>query len=185
MTIKIITKEQEAKLFHEVEANKWKLIYSLMLHAGLRVGEVVELILSDVYTENRVKTRLNLRAEITKTKEARIVPLNILTLQCLEYYKPDPIPPEELLKDLYLFPGMSDKGHISIRHIQRMLELHSFRGFGDKIHPHILRHTYATNLMKVTNIRVVQALLGHKSLQSTQVYTHPDILDLDKAVAQL
>lgn len=185
MTIKTITKEQETKLLTYVESTKWNLIYSLMLHAGLRVGEVVELVLSDVYTENRVKTRLNLRAEITKTKEARIVPLNILTLRYLEYYKPDHIPPEELLKDLYLFQGLSGQGHISIRHIQRMLELHSIGAFGDRIHPHTLRHTFATNLSKVTNIRVVQALLGHKSLQSTQIYTHPDITDLDKAISQL
>lgn len=49
----------------------------------------------------------------------------------------------------------------------------------------MLRHTFATRLMQKTNIRVVQQLLGHKSLSSTQVYTHPNADDLQKAIENL
>jgi len=41
------------------------------------------------------------------------------------------------------------------------------------IHPHTLRHTFATKLLEKSNIRVVQQVLGHKNLQSTMIYTHP------------
>lgn len=185
MTIKIITKEQETELFREPQQIKWRLIYSLMLHAGLRIGEVVQLVRLDFFNENIVKIRLDIRAEITKTKHGRIIPLADFTIEALKKYA-------EMFSDLeldnphgYLFPAQCGINHISIRHIQRMLELHSLRAFGLKINPHLLRHTYATNLSKVTNIRVVQVLLGHQSIQSTQIYTHPDITDLDKAVKQL
>ena len=48
-----------------------------------------------------------------------------------------------------------------------------------------LRHTYATRLMRVTNIRTVQVLLGHRRLSSTQIYTHPDQEDKDKAIDKM
>jgi len=54
-----------------------------------------------------------------------------------------------------------------------------------RIHPHVLRHTFATQLAKVTNIRVVQELLGHSSLESTQIYTHPDMNEAREAVNRL
>jgi integrase/recombinase XerC len=49
----------------------------------------------------------------------------------------------------------------------------------------MLRHTFATNLMRTTNARVVQQLLGHKNLSSTQIYTHPNQQDLKKAIDSL
>ncbi|GAH96402.1 unnamed protein product, partial [marine sediment metagenome] len=54
-----------------------------------------------------------------------------------------------------------------------------------EIHPHILRHTFATRLMSKTSMRVVQELLGHKNLSSTQIYTHPNNADLQEAIDSL
>lgn len=185
MTIKIITKEWESKLFQRPQQSRWKLMYSLMIHGGLRVGEVVQLTRGDFYVDGIINSRLEVRAEITKTKTSRIVPLADFTIEALKEYAKLFSHLELNDSEGYLFPGMAGKGHVSIRHIQRMLEVHSFRAFGEKIHPHTLRHTYATRLAKVTNLRVVQILLGHKSIQSTQIYTHPDITDLDKAVDKM
>ncbi|GAI85523.1 unnamed protein product [marine sediment metagenome] len=182
MTIKIITKEQEEKLLKTPGNIRWNLIYSLMLHAGLRVGEVVQLTRADFFNDGRINARLLIRAEITKTKTSRIVPLVPYTIATLKKYAEGFTYTERENLFSFLLPSYVDGHHVSIRHIQRMLEMHSIKAFGQKINPHMLRHTYATRLIKVTNIRVVQVLLGHKSIQSTQIYTHPDITDLDKAV---
>jgi integrase/recombinase XerC len=185
MTLKIITPDQEKKLFELEIADKWKLIYSLMLHNGLRVGEVVQLKWTDFFDEQLQKIRLLVRPEITKTKSFRIVPLHNKTKILLKnFYDIDEYMHGQIPAG-YMFKSESAANYISIRHIQRMIAAHSFMAFGEKTHPHMLRHTYATNLMSICNIRIVQELLGHKSLQSTQVYTHPNISDLDKAVANI
>ncbi|GAH73030.1 unnamed protein product [marine sediment metagenome] len=56
---------------------------------------------------------------------------------------------------------------------------------GRPVHPHILRHTFASRLMRTTNARIVQELLGHQHLSTTQIYTHPNQDDLKKAIEQL
>ncbi|GAH53402.1 unnamed protein product, partial [marine sediment metagenome] len=86
MTIKIITKEQENKLLKTPTRTKWKLIYSLMLHAGLRVGEVVQLTRADFLNNEKINIRLLIRAEIAKTKISRIVPLVPYTINMLKEY---------------------------------------------------------------------------------------------------
>ena len=185
MTVKIITKNQEEELLKTPTKTKWNLMYSLMIHAGLRVGEVVQLRRSDFWVNEIVNTRLKVRAEITETKTDRIVPLVSYTIGTLKKYAEDFSDLEIANPDGYLFPGKTKDGHVGVRGVQESLEAHSVRAFGQKINPHMLRHTYATRLAKVTNLKTVQMLLGHKFLRSTQVYTHPDITDLDKAVEQL
>ena len=72
--------------------------------------------------------------------------------------------------------------HLSPRAVQYYLNSESYECLGFCIHPHTLRHTFGTRMMKRTNIRVVQELMGHKSITSTQVYTHPDHDDLNRAI---
>ncbi|MBA7561054.1 Tyrosine recombinase XerC [subsurface metagenome] len=65
-------------------------------------------------------------------------------------------------------------GKLTERSVQKMLEKYAkISGIGKRIHPHMLRHTFATHMLDGgADLRVVQELLGHASLSSTQIYTH-------------
>ena len=165
----------------------------LMLDAGLRVGEVCKLEIRDLVFNGEPVKSVTIRTEISKTKTERTVPLSqrlqdALKLMILK------LPNAGVLKATQPFfarwyDGDQDvNGQLSYckpitpRQVQRIIADASFAAFGRRIHPHVLRHTFATRLMRVTNERVVQALLGHKSIASTQIYTHPNGDDMKAAV---
>lgn len=153
-----------------------------MLDAGLRVGEVVRLQVSDLLIGVEPVTSLRVRAEITKTKSERFVPMSprLLSAIC------------SMNTHWWLFMGGQGPAFpkrfspaspaISVRQVERIVQQYSLRSIFKAIHPHMLRHTFATNLMRCTNIRVVQELLGHRSLSSTEVYTHPNHDDFKSAI---
>lgn len=185
MAFDIITKDQEQKLFDVKKTKIWNLAYTLMLYTGLRVGELCQLRVKDLYMDNIPLTRLTIRPEIAKTKIGRIVPIGDCLQQMLIDYKIELYERKSCDLNDYLFRNKKTGKHLSSRQVQKQLAKHSLAAFGRKIHPHSLRHTFATRLCAITNIRVVQELLGHKSLQSTQVYTHPNSIDMDNAIKKL
>jgi len=157
----------------------------LMLDAGLRVGEVVKLRYKDLWFNNKPVTSLVAPASITKTKTERIVPLtkrihNALT----EYHTKHP----ELLygaKDPFVFEGYLIGHPVTTRQVERIVRAAAIAAIGRPVHPHVLRHTFASRLMRITNSRTVQQLLGHKQLSSTQIYTHPNADDLKTAIRKM
>ena len=157
----------------------------LMLEAGLRVGEVAGLNISDLWYINAPKQVLIIRPEISKTGIERTIPISAHINAALETMG-------KFWWSSYLVEGLlpaftsgPDNKRMTIRQIQRIIADASFLGFGRHSHPHELRHTFATRLMKQVNIRIVQELLGHVSITSTQIYTHPHSDDLKKAIDAL
>ncbi|GAI79438.1 unnamed protein product [marine sediment metagenome] len=71
------------------------------------------------------------------------------------------------------------------RQVHRIISYAAISALGRSVHPHVLRHTFASKLMRVTNMRTVQELLGHKNLTSTQIYTHPNEQDKHKAIENM
>lgn len=163
-------------------AHRDLLILLLMLDAGLRDGEVVQLKISDLLILEEPVTSLRVRANISKSKLDRIVPLTDRTSEAIrKCHRLLWSGPESTAGD-FVFPSRSSSGHLTTVQIERIVKAAAAKSIHRDIHPHILRHTYATRLMRTTNARVVQELLGHKRLSSTQIYTHPNEDDKRKAV---
>lgn len=154
----------------------------LMLDAGLRVGEVCKLTVGDLLQENVPVTSLLVRAAIAKNITERIVPLTqrlqkAITKMFLNHWSG-----HNIYEHHYAFYAVWSETPLSRRQVERIIKRGAILGIGRPVHPHVLRHTFASKLMRTTNIRIVQQLLGHKSLTSTQIYTHPNQLDYQKAI---
>jgi len=145
----------------------------LMLDAGLRVGEVTKLYQIDFLYQGKLKDSLVLSESITKRGRERTVPLSTRLHRAIELMNENIWPVTHGAESHCAFFNTDGSQHLTARQVQRIIKDASLRAFGRAIHPHILRHTFATNLMRTCNIRIVQELLGHKNLSSTQVYTHP------------
>jgi len=180
------------------------LILLLMLDAGLRDGEVVQLLVRDLVIIEEPVSSLRVRAEISKSKLDRIIPLTQRTIESIRrchqliWSAPDKaaliqanlpagvtvIKPKVHVRhaDDFAFPSRSSAGHLTIIQVWRIVKSLAAKSIHRDIHPHILRHTFATRLMRTTNARIVQELLGHKFISSTQIYMHPGSEDLRKAV---
>ncbi len=170
---------------HNLPRTRNQLLILLMLDAGLRVGEAVQLTTRQLDPDLPNVSILNLPAAITKSKQPRSIPLSErcqqavtqhLALLCRFLSSPRPF---------YIFFSYTPQKHLSSRQACNIVATQGLIALHKTIHPHMLRHTFATRLLRGSNTRVVQELLGHKSLSSTQIYTHPDSQDLRNAIDAL
>lgn len=157
----------------------------LMLDAGLRVGEVVKLQWISLWYNSVPVTSIIVSAEIAKNKKERIIPTSQRLSDAIEnchrhFGTPDPSSPEDCaMQPLRIaFP-------LTTRQVERIIRKAAMKSLGRPVHPHVLRHTFASRLMRTTNARIVQELLGHKHITTTQIYTHPNQEDLKKAIGTL
>lgn len=157
----------------------------LMLDAGLRVGELVALQVSDLFFAGNPVTTLVLRSQITKNHRERTVPVSErLSKSLAEYLVENPWLKNRF--DTYPAWGSPLKDTPpTTRHVERIICAAGLKALGRPVHPHVLRHTFASRLMRVTNVKVVQELLGHKYLSSTQIYMHPNEDDKKSAIDSL
>ncbi|AEH50532.1 tyrosine recombinase XerD subunit [Pseudothermotoga thermarum DSM 5069] len=135
------------------------LVLSLLYYCGLRVSELCKLEVADVsFSPAFVRIRMG------KGRKDRIVPLNQLVKERLQNY----IEKRKLRQDEYLFEGI----HPST--VFRIVKRYAAKcGINRPVHPHTLRHSFATHLLqRGVNIKVVQDLLGHANLSTTSVYLH-------------
>ena len=142
-------------------------IFELMYACGLRVSETVNLKIDNVdFDENILRV-------IGKGDKERLVPFYPL---CSEYLK------EYIQKERreiaeagceYLFVNKYGK-QMTPRAIQQLMEKQALKaGLSIHVHPHMFRHSFATHLLdNGADLRIVQELLGHENLSTTQIYTH-------------
>ncbi len=159
------------------QALRDRAILVLLLHTGLRVGELCALELSDLEISER---KGSLRVRAGKGEKARTVPLNRTARAALREWlevRPEAETP-------LLFVGKRGDG-LTPSAVQRRLAALGRRA-GVEATPHTLRHTFAKNLVDAgVTLEKVAALLGHASLNTTRIYTTPSQADLDRAVRAL
>jgi integrase/recombinase XerC len=147
-------------------------ILELFYSSGLRLAELVGLNLGDVDAADRTVRVLG------KGSKTRIVPVGKQALAALKDWL---AVRAELARagELALFVGHRGE-RVSPRTVQkRVNEWAKRQGTPTRVHPHMLRHSFATHVLESSrNLRAVQELLGHASLSTTQIYTHLDFQHL-------
>ncbi len=146
-------------------------ILELLYGCGLRVSELASLTLDDIDLKEGL-----LRVKGKRRKE-RIVPIGSKALSALKTY----IVERALMKKESLSLFLNRNGNpLSERGIRNIVVRYSREtGLSGRVSPHTLRHSFATHLLQSgADLRVIQELLGHSSLSSTQVYTHLDLSHL-------
>jgi integrase/recombinase XerC len=147
-------------------------IFELLYSSGLRLAELVGLDIVDLDIDDR-------SVRVTgKGNKTRVLPVGARALQALRSWLLQrgaiSLPQEQAL-------FVSRRGtRLAARTIQQRLKQWAKRqGAGFNVHPHLLRHSFATHLLESSrNLRAVQELLGHASISTTQVYTHLDFQHL-------
>ncbi len=155
----------------------------LALSTGLRVSELVGLFIEDVRPFDEISRILTVPSRIGKGGKKRDIPLNDDTRSIIkEFIRIKGIRHQFTNSDSFLFVSHHTHNPLSSRDFQRIVKNLSIKSINRSISPHTLRHTYATRLLRHTNLRVIQELLGHAWINTTQIYTHPDKTDCIDAV---
>ncbi|CAH9065526.1 Tyrosine recombinase XerC [Pseudoalteromonas holothuriae] len=149
-----------------------KAMMELMYSSGLRVSELVNVNIGDV-REGEVRV-------LGKGNKERVIPVGSKALSALEAWLQ--VRPQFASEGEVAVFLSRRKQRISIRHVrERMKEWGLKQGISTPIHPHKLRHSFASHMLESSaDLRAIQEMLGHTSLSATQVYTHVDFQHLAK-----
>ena len=159
----VLTREEVAKILAEVKREQFRVVLLTIYGAGLRLMEALELKVGDIDSKER---RIRIRSG--KGDKERYAMLSESLLSELrrywKLYRP---------KD-WLFPAKNPKRHVGETCIQKCFhQARKAAGICKAASVHTLRHSFATHLLESgTDLRVIQELLGHKTMKSTLIYTH-------------
>ncbi len=171
---KVLTEELEASPLAQLRAIRLYCLLEVLYATGLRVSELVALPLSAARSDARM---IVVRG---KGNKERLVPLNEASRRAMADY----LAAMEALKapkkknaaaSKWLFPSFGESGHLTRQHFARDLkELAVSAGLAPRlVSPHVLRHAFASHLLhNGADLRIVQTLLGHTDISTTQIYTH-------------
>jgi integrase/recombinase XerD len=161
-----------ARAPRRLRAARLHCLLELVYATGLRVSELVALPIS--------AARRNARTLYVRGKgnKERLVPLNDSAKQAMAAYLAllaETAARSSTKPAKWLFPSFGESGHLTRQHFARELKaLAGLAGLGaGKVSPHVLRHAFASHLLhNGADLRVVQTLLGHADISTTQIYTH-------------
>jgi integrase/recombinase XerD len=153
------------------EGQRDKAIIELLYSCGLRVSELCNLKMHDLFLEE------GFLKVVGKGNKERLVPISNQAIKELDlwFLTRNTITPKVGEED-YVFISVCRKQHLSRITVFHNLRLYAERaGITKKISPHTLRHSFATHLLEGgANLRVIQAMLGHEQISTTEIYTHID-----------
>lgn len=163
------------------EGQRNRAIIETLYSCGLRVSELCSLRLSDLYLKEGF-----IRVEGKGSKQ-RLVPISPSAIQEIEYYMAD-------RNQIDVKPGYEDYLFISAlrkKNLSRIMVFHLVKELAEKagvrkvISPHTFRHSFATHLLENgANLRVIQAMLGHEDIGTTEIYTHIDSTRLRNEIVE-
>jgi site-specific recombinase XerD len=160
----VLSVDELIALLGAVDSLRDRLLLTLLYSAGLRLGEVCRLRVVDIES-----SRMLIAVRQGKGKKDRYAPLSPVTLELLRQWWRATHPVD------LLFPNQDDPSrHLSRTTVQRAVKLAAKRaGIAKTISPRTLRHSFATHLMEQgTSTRIIQVLLGHSHVRTTETYTH-------------
>ncbi len=180
------TPERQVKFLNEKQLNKFlnqpqistkiglrdKAILETLFSTGLRVSELVSL------DRNEINLKTQEVGVVGKGQKARVVFLSDRAVKWLDRYlvsRDDHYDPLFIRYSGKKDPSMDDEEmRLSARSVQRLVEKYRKKAkIPIKVTPHVLRHSFATDLLRQgADLRSVQELLGHKNISTTQIYTH-------------
>lgn len=155
-------------------ATRDKAIMELLYSCGLRISELINANLNNLdLAQKEIRV-------IGKGNKERIVPIGSAAVAALEKWLS--LRPMFANEDEPALFVSSRKQRISVRHVrERIRQWGVKQGISAQVHPHKLRHSFASHILESSgDLRAVQELLGHSSLSATQVYTHLDFQHLAK-----
>ena len=159
----------ETEQLERLRAARLACLLEVLYATGLRVSELVALPVS--------AAERNARMLIVRGKggKERLVPLNEAAKAAMGDYLALLADAGRGQKSKWLFPSFGESGHLTRQHFARDLKtLAAAAGLrSDQVSPHVLRHAFASHLLhNGADLRVVQTLLGHADISTTQIYTH-------------
>lgn len=154
-------------------------ILEVLYGCGLRVSEAANLRISHVYLDEGF---VNV---IGKGDKQRLVPLGEIAADAIRAYLPDrPVPAERKYED-YLFLNRFGKPLSRVSIFNLVKDQAMAAGIQKEISPHSFRHSFATHLIENgADLRIVQEMLGHESILTTEIYTHIDTKTWHQSVLQ-
>ena len=170
----------QAIQFVEIEGDDFiqqrdRALVELIYSSGLRLAEVVALNLNDIDWGDAM-----LRVRAGKGDKARILPIGSEAMAALKNWLPArKVFASENEPALFITQRGSRIGHRAVQ--IRLQQISLQRGMDTPVHPHMLRHSFASHMLESSgDLRLVQEMLGHANISTTQIYTHLDFQHLAK-----
>ena len=179
----VLSTEEVDMIINAIDLSKWegqrnRAIIEVLFSCGLRVSELITLTLSNIYEEDGFVRILG------KGNKERLVPISGRALHELHLWYMD-------RRQMRIKPGEEDYVFLNRRgaHLTRTMifimikQYAAMAGIRKTISPHTLRHSFATALLEGgASLRVIQTLLGHESIGTTEIYTHIDMSTLRQEI---
>lgn len=173
----ILSGEEVLQLLGAISTPLYRVVAMTMYGAGLRISEACSLQVGDIDSKRSL-----IHVRHGKGGRPRNVMLGETLLRALRAYWTANRPPKP-----YLFPGPDPRKPIEPRSVREAVAAAvATSGLTKRITPHVLRHSFATHLLEMgTDLRVIQALLGHRSIRTTTMYTQVSRAHLAKTKSPL
>jgi integrase/recombinase XerD len=165
----ILSRDEVKRILSIVKNRKHRCLLTLVYSAGLRVSEVVNLRKDDIDFDRKL---IHIRQ--SKGKKDRYAVLSDRAIESFREYED-----RYVVKD-WLFSGAAEGSHLSTRSAQAVFDRAvEAADIQKKVSIHSLRHAFATHLLEDgVDLRYIQVLLGHKSVRTTEIYTHVTRMDI-------